>query len=1112
MALPVGKVSASAITGNVENTLAMVNAHLELTLFKIEAPLEFQGLGSALSPQRRIDAESELVKAYGSRVSEISTSSTLNPRGSQKDGVFALHTGADGTSIWAAATSGTPAISVHLLACMLARTFLPSEATSIWYEIVQTRREAILADVQNGITGSLAASIQNIDRHDLTLWDASARAWLQTADDAKQFQQKQLTLILDNINLPVSLGTKTYDNVLNVWTTAMLALERLLTGQPQRVLNGAALLALTSWHLFPDLLVLQSKAVDVRFHDHLVPASGRLTIGLENADPGKNEGIYWSLALSHFRFYGDPVAVSRPIGRDASRISIPQLHLLAFGSLLANWGKFGSDEIGAARFFTTLWDCIQKSSHKRTISGTAANKFLLSESSWLYLLTSASNMLLSSEDIEHDNAIKITRLGRRRGSTFLAEQQNWLPPLLGLSHASITDMFSDHKRYSVCQKTPKLAILRMIATSLKLDPSECIIRIRRPAYKNCYEYLTAVPVSGVHSKLIHRRWVETNLNSALGLHEEGSLLTGEIYEFIPPGTFDEPPVSNADRGMRWKIDISHPTEKGIRIRNFLIRIERRYEHTAPKNKFAADRDEASSIEDTFLETEQSATFNVIAGDVHEIALFVKANHGFRKRQAQLTQSLRNASANSWLGFESMIKFLQSETVCPELVLDYLVSISTNPRIILPYFGKDIRIRTYDVRPCMKSLHALSVATAVYKNLPGATVAPDIMTRPLHSAYWIPSEDHLFPHSNPLLRRESVFSCIAMLESGLYNFPPDNLREVMAISARNSLYVSKALLCDPFETSHINDVTLILGNVGRNGMVLMIPPQAPRVRPMNLEQWEHINHECFTNQTDDCFSSTSLHLSFTDYELPLSIGEHGSIDRDVVIIETVISVYDRGRWVGDIDVLALYQLGNKLLRRFQANNTCSHVDSHPLGERMTSIASWEELLDIPENLGRGNVGVVRAHNNWQARQAAACISIQKGMQTVILPPSTICWKCCYSVEWHWRAPSATPGATNPGTEGFGFEEAQDLEDDTRKLLSVKNLKILEGGKGSDELDISDESEGSEGSNESRKTTVPLEDFSEMGQDLSDDSKYFEDTSSSSWDFDSIKSLGTQIMIY
>ena len=40
------------------------------------------------------------------------------PPGSKSDGPFADHVGADSTTIWAAATSGTEAIAVHLLACM----------------------------------------------------------------------------------------------------------------------------------------------------------------------------------------------------------------------------------------------------------------------------------------------------------------------------------------------------------------------------------------------------------------------------------------------------------------------------------------------------------------------------------------------------------------------------------------------------------------------------------------------------------------------------------------------------------------------------------------------------------------------------------------------------------------------------------------------------------------------------------------------------------------------------------------------------------------------------------------------------------------------------------
>ena len=41
------------------------------------------------------------------------------------------------------------------------------------------------------------------------------------------------------------------------------------------------LLALSAWHLFPDLSILAPHAADVRFNDHLFSKGGRLTIGLQ---------------------------------------------------------------------------------------------------------------------------------------------------------------------------------------------------------------------------------------------------------------------------------------------------------------------------------------------------------------------------------------------------------------------------------------------------------------------------------------------------------------------------------------------------------------------------------------------------------------------------------------------------------------------------------------------------------------------------------------------------------------------------------------------------------------------------------------------------------------
>lgn len=119
-----------------------------------------------------------LANAYGLRVSEIAENPKLNPRGSDADGPLASHVGADGTSIWAAATSGKGAVAVHLLACMLARIWPAPEAISIWDELITARRELLqkrLLEQEFHITTVAAAHLEII-RDKLAEWDSSARS------------------------------------------------------------------------------------------------------------------------------------------------------------------------------------------------------------------------------------------------------------------------------------------------------------------------------------------------------------------------------------------------------------------------------------------------------------------------------------------------------------------------------------------------------------------------------------------------------------------------------------------------------------------------------------------------------------------------------------------------------------------------------------------------------------------------------------------------------------------------------------------------------------------------------------------------------------------------
>jgi len=195
----IGKLAASLITGTQETTLALASINFDFALFKMEAPVEYQGLGNALSSKRKHDAENgsthvtarklgalfedelpevpHLIQAYGRRVTEIAEMPNVNPKGSSRDGPFRDHVGADGTTIWAAATSGTSAIAMHLLACILACQWPQAEAIAIWVELV-IRRRAILQEHCNNLTfkvSELQASRIQISTEQLAEWDGSAR-------------------------------------------------------------------------------------------------------------------------------------------------------------------------------------------------------------------------------------------------------------------------------------------------------------------------------------------------------------------------------------------------------------------------------------------------------------------------------------------------------------------------------------------------------------------------------------------------------------------------------------------------------------------------------------------------------------------------------------------------------------------------------------------------------------------------------------------------------------------------------------------------------------------------------------------------------------------------
>lgn len=101
----------------------------------------------------------------------------------------------------------------------------------------------------------LAAQVV-IDSDYLVEWDNSARAWLRREDEAKVKEQTWLMFIPNNMSIAVNAKISTYSSVLLALTTTLTTREELLCGRPQQVQDGGALLAISCWHFYPELNVV----------------------------------------------------------------------------------------------------------------------------------------------------------------------------------------------------------------------------------------------------------------------------------------------------------------------------------------------------------------------------------------------------------------------------------------------------------------------------------------------------------------------------------------------------------------------------------------------------------------------------------------------------------------------------------------------------------------------------------------------------------------------------------------------------------------------------------------------------------------------------------------
>lgn len=785
MAATIGKINPSFISATQETTIALASFNFDFSLVKVAPPEEFTGLGNSLSSVRRESAENgqvhitarklgalfegivpetpALVKAYGERVSEIAAFEQYNPKGvAQKDGFFSAQVGADGTSIWAAATSGESAIAVHLLACLLARLWTGSQATAIWSELV-SERQNILKQARTDTDLKMAmASCIVVSREELAGWDASARAWLQTADAAKKLQQTQLNLIIDNIRLAVDARGQVYESVLRTWVDTMITVDRLVRGTGQSVQSGAILLGLTSWHLYPDLVVLGSPAKEIRQNDPLVATGGLVTIGLQtpgDVQSSGGDGIYWSLPLGNLRYYGEPVRSNRYLVSDASKISFNQLGIIALGRL------------------ARMWNLRQKDC--RLLSAFIVDLYILFDPDTLWpillggLIRSASS-LLEASGLDLQEAERLFAYSYRRCDNFLTprECEEFPPPIFGLDNFSRFISF-------LSSEEDKISALRRFAAKHNIKSDDLVIRYMhtensKGAEVYYWEYCSVYPVTQSGTKRDsdgnpipgssrYRRWVSTELikqwkgnyeqfpyNELLNwtaLHDNGDTNMDEQDAQDEQDEQDEKEESgNEDE------ELAGLVEWGLGNRTKISEFDRKREETC--RNYLAWRSQmcgGEEVEDKLY-------------TLYEPAAYVTSKRGKNRKQPESPQNVYEdfdtfyydepdqilhpyqnndhhyysfvcgdpKSAAIYTRGGDVVKAVFPDTVNMTEVGDALASSELIKKSVQTHF-----IGLFSTPSLFRTaMLALSLGASVYEMLPGALIPLSVVKKPLSDAVWI----------------------------------------------------------------------------------------------------------------------------------------------------------------------------------------------------------------------------------------------------------------------------------------------------------------------------------------------------------------------------------------
>lgn len=1021
-----GKISSAMTSVTNENTAALINVNLDFSLIRCDPLPEFQAIGPAISIHGRKEAESgqirktactlgflfqellpettALFRAYGRRVSELLDQPEVNPKGTASDGPFKSFIGADCTSLWAAATSMEPAIAIHLLACMLARAFDAKEATGIWFELVKERKKDIEASAGRRIPHlhTFAAAKQDISRSELATWDASARAWLRRADESKSWEMLQFGLIVNNVKLPYTAPGSTYEKAVSTWIDSMRALNDLLENKPQQASDRGILLAISSWHLYPNIIVFQSQATKIELKDALFPPSAVLTLGVEYKSQ-EPTAIRWSLALSHLRYYGDPVRVESK--ESDSRITMTQLWLILLGSILNSWEIKPSEIIPSVKWFQVLGQLLSRLETRE-----------LSKISWITSICDSVQTCSNGNDLAESSTLSIIKYGWRQGMKFrLVEQNQGIKvPFFRLSDPKVIHALAFDDGIS-----RGITFLRRIASETNLDSKNFLISYRERLGNDSLSY-------------DYWEWTTANStvdgeNTRAEINVHPPSVGGHRFIYLSWGSYHA--------GAR---DMLMQRKRYIERLGETCDIIERHEDMAWQEKISSRilvswryPHEAMCQDDKY----QAAVGNT---NIHRLGFMLWVNerviHSMRSKNPDLAKTLGDSCKfmEGGVAATTIARFLNSfiEVGAPNVVLNVVLTLvllqqdqflSVAPRgkkrayfesgsdeeedLDLSFSLDSSIAKMYanitmtgfyaPKRAWIQSMRALEVATILYKTMPGATISRGVIGMGLNNAEWLPdtlateaggyatdisAEDYF----NTMTRVHGL-SCIAMFESGQFNLTLDKFRRVVALCVADSIYVSQLVFQDPLVQVEGPQIRHLVGSLGKRGMNLLVSPDVPLMKTAE-DGFFRVNHEIYDGTRNDSFGGISMHLSFTESIIPIVWRSIGQIDQEIFFQESVVSVQCGGEWIADIDVMNLERPQFDI---FIASACSKHSkDLSALGEAV-SFDTWDELLDYPPV-----PGVFRARGNHTARIAAACILTQRDLSDhlAVIGGDEICWTC------------------------------------------------------------------------------------------------------------------------